>query len=113
MVGLPVEGVVEGGATVLRLAPLHPFRIGRMEPGLLNKLSGTLINTLTVLLGTLLGLALRGRLPEKMGRILVQGVGLITLFIGLSMASALSRTKGGAVDGVVLGLLALVLGGVL
>ncbi|KGQ21305.1 DUF554 domain-containing protein [Thermus filiformis] len=84
-----------------------------MEPGLLNKLSGTLVNALTVLLGTGLGLALKGRLPERMGRIMVQGVGLTTLFIGFGMASALNRTKGGAVDGVVLGLLALVLGGLL
>ncbi len=44
---------------------------------------------------------------------MVQGVGLTTLFLGLSMAQALSRAKGGAVDGVVLGLVALVLGGIL
>jgi uncharacterized membrane protein YqgA involved in biofilm formation len=46
-----------------------------------------------------------------MARIMVQGVGLTTLFIGLSMAQALGRAKGGVVDGVVLGLIALVLGG--
>lgn len=84
-----------------------------MELGLLAKLSGTLANAATVLLGTLLGFLLRGRLPERMGRIMVQGVGLTTLFIGLSMAGALGRAQGGAVDGVVLGLLALVLGGLM
>lgn len=84
-----------------------------MELSLLDKLSGTLANALTVALGTTLGLALRGRLPERMSRILVQGVGLTTLFIGLSMAGAMGKAKGGAVDGVVLGLLALVLGGLL
>ncbi|WP_038056892.1 DUF554 domain-containing protein [Thermus amyloliquefaciens] len=83
-----------------------------MEPSLLEKLSGTLANALTVTLGTALGLALRGRLPEGMARIMVQGVGLTTLFIGLSMAGALGKAKGGALDGVVLGLVALVLGGI-
>jgi uncharacterized membrane protein YqgA involved in biofilm formation len=82
-----------------------------MELGLWDKLSGTLVNAATVALGTGLGLALRGRLPERMARIMVQGVGLTTLFIGLSMAQALGRAKGGVVDGVVLGLIALVLGG--
>ncbi|WP_018112328.1 DUF554 domain-containing protein [Thermus igniterrae] len=84
-----------------------------MELSLLDKLSGTLVNAATVTLGTGLGLLLRGRLPERMARILVQGVGLTTLYIGLSMAAALGRAKGGAVDGVVLGLLSLVLGGLL
>lgn len=79
----------------------------------MDKLSGTLVNAATVTLGTGLGLLLRGRLPERMARILVQGVGLTTLYIGLSMAGALGRAKGGAVDGVVLGLLSLVLGGLL
>ena len=84
-----------------------------MELTLLDKLSGTLANAATVALGTGLGLVLRGRLPERMARIMVQGVGLTTLFIGLSMAQALGKAKGGAVDGVVLGLVALVLGGLL
>ena len=84
-----------------------------MELTLLDKLSGTLANAATVALGTGLGLVLRGRLPERMARIMVQGVGLTTLFIGLSMAQALGEAKGGAVDGVVLGLVALVLGGLL
>ncbi|MGQ9753503.1 MAG: DUF554 domain-containing protein [Thermaceae bacterium] len=83
-----------------------------MEPGLLDKLSGTLANAFTVLLGTSLGLALKGRLSEKMSRIMVQGVGLTTLFIGFNMASALAKAQGGAVDGVILGLLSLVLGGI-
>lgn len=84
-----------------------------MELTLLEKLSGTLANAATVALGTGLGLVLRGKLPERMARIMVQGVGITTLFIGLSMAQALGRAKGGAVDGVVLGLVALVLGGLL
>ena len=65
-----------------------------MELTLLDKLSGTLANAATVALGTGLGLVLRGRLPERMARIMVQGVGLTTLFIGLSMAQALGEAKG-------------------
>lgn len=112
VVGLPVPRVEEGGGAVLGEAKLHLLaRIAAMELTLLDKLSGTLANAATVALGTGLGLVLRGRLPERMARIMVQGVGLTTLFIGLSMAQALGKAKGGAVDGVVLGLVALVLGG--
>ena len=74
--------------------------------------SGTWINVLTVLLGSALGLLIRGRLPLRMRRIIVQGVGLVTLFIGFSMAGSLDSAKGGMVSGVIIGLLALVVGGV-
>jgi len=75
--------------------------------------SGTWINAATVLIGTVVGLLLRGRLPERIQQIMVQGVGLMTLFIGISMAASLGKAKAGRIDGVVLGLLALVIGGVL
>uniref|UniRef100_A0A831TFV2 DUF554 domain-containing protein n=1 Tax=Thermorudis peleae TaxID=1382356 RepID=A0A831TFV2_9BACT len=75
--------------------------------------SGTWINAATVLAGTLAGLALRGRLPERMQRIMVQGVGLMSIFIGMTMASTLGRASSGRIDGVVLGLLVLVVGGLL
>lgn len=84
-----------------------------MELGLWAKTNGTLVNVLAVLLGSGLGVLIRGRLPARMQRIIVQGVGLVTLFIGFSMAGSLGGAQGGAVDGVILGLLALVLGGVL
>ena len=84
-----------------------------MELSLWAKTNGTLVNVLAVLLGSGLGALIRGRLPVRMQRIIVQGVGLVTLFIGFSMAGSLGSAKGGAVDGVILGLLALVLGGVL
>ncbi|WP_287372184.1 DUF554 family protein, partial [Oceanithermus sp.] len=83
-----------------------------MELTLWAKTNGTLVNVLTVLLGSGLGVLIRGRLPGHMQRIIVQGVGLVTLFIGFSMAGSLGSAAGGAVDGVILGLLALVLGGV-
>jgi hypothetical protein len=48
-----------------------------------------------------------------MQKIITQGVGLITLFIGFQMASSLTQVKNSRVDGVVLGLIAITLGGVL
>lgn len=75
--------------------------------------SGTWINAATVALGTTFGLLLHGRLPERMQRITVQGVGLVTVFIALSMAGSLARATVGRLDGVVLGLLTLVIGGLL
>lgn len=77
------------------------------------KTSGTWINAATVLLGTALGLLLRGRLPVRMQQVITQGLGLVTLFIGLTMAGSLTQAKGGQVDGVILGLLAIVIGGLL
>ena len=77
------------------------------------KTSGTWINVSTVLLGTVLGLLLKRRLPERMQRILTQGVGLLTLWIGVSMAGSLTQATAGAVDGAILGLLTMVLGGLL
>ncbi len=75
--------------------------------------SGTWINALTVLLGTALGLGLRGRLPVRMQAIIMQGVGLTTLFLGFTIAASLNKAKAGHVDGVVLGLLTIVIGGLL
>lgn len=75
--------------------------------------SGTWINAATVALGTTAGLLLHGRLPDRMQRITVQGVGLVTVFIALSMAGSLAKATVGRLDGVVLGLLTLVTGGLL
>lgn len=38
-----------------------------------DKTSGTWINTATILMGTLVGLALKGSLPLRMQRIMTQG----------------------------------------
>lgn len=75
--------------------------------------SGTWINVVTVLAGTALGLVLRGRLPLAMQRIITQGLGLLTLLIGIQMAGRLMDVTSGLVDGVIVGLLAMVLGGLL
>lgn len=77
------------------------------------KTSGTWINVSTVLIGTGLGLLLRGRLPLPMQQVITQGIGLITLFVGLTMANRLNQVQAGVVDGVILGLVAIVVGGLL
>ena len=77
------------------------------------KTSGTWINVLTVIIGTTLGLLLKHRLPLPMQCIITQGVGLLTLFIGFTMAEGMRQVQASSLDGVVLGLLAMVLGGLL
>lgn len=77
------------------------------------KTSGTWINATTILLGTGLGLTLRGRLPLNMQQVMTQGLGLITLFVGFSMAGSVSKVNVGRIDGMILALLAIVLGGLL
>ncbi|WP_019585030.1 DUF554 domain-containing protein [Deinococcus apachensis] len=80
---------------------------------LLAQLSGTLINVATVLVGTVLGLTLGGRLPERTQRTLLQTLSLVTLFIGLDMAGNLNRVTGSPIPGVILALIALALGAVI
>lgn len=66
----------------------------------------------TVLIGTGLGLLLQGRLPQNMQQIITQGLGLITLFVGSSMASSVNKVES-RIDGVILALLAIAIGGLL
>lgn len=47
---------------------------------------GTLINTATVCAGSLLGLAINHRLPERFVAIVFQVLGIFTAFIGIKMA---------------------------
>jgi uncharacterized membrane protein YqgA involved in biofilm formation len=47
---------------------------------------GTIVNALAVIAGSLIGLAFRGRVPERMTQTVLQVMGLFTLSIGLSMA---------------------------
>ena len=48
--------------------------------------TGTLINVATVLVGGTLGTLLGNRLPEKMRRTVLDGLGLMTIVIGVTMA---------------------------
>ena len=77
------------------------------------KTSGTWINILTVAIGTTLGLTLKNRLTQKMQLIITQGIGLITIWIGLSMTNTMAKVETGGIDGAILGLLAIVIGGIL
>jgi uncharacterized protein len=79
----------------------------------LSQLSGTLINTATVLVGTSVGLLLGSRLPERTQRTLLQTLSLVTLYIGLTMALSLGKVQAGAVPGVILALVGLALGAVI
>ncbi len=84
-----------------------------MELSFWARTSGTWINVLTVLTGTGLGLWLRGRLPQAMQQVITQGVGLMVVFLGVTLASRMLPVQVGSVDGVIVGLIALVLGGLL
>lgn len=77
---------------------------------LLSQLSGTFVNVIAVLLGTLLGLTIGGRLPERTQRTLLQTLSLVTLFIGLDMASSLNKVVAGSIPGVILALIGLAVG---
>ena len=78
-----------------------------------NKTSGTWINVFTVILGTSLGLILKDIISSKIQTIITQGIGLLTLWIGIGMANSMAEVKAGGINGAVLGLLAIALGGVL
>lgn len=47
---------------------------------------GTLVNAGAVIVGSLVGMSIRSRLPQRMINIVFQGVGLVTVGIGISMS---------------------------
>lgn len=47
---------------------------------------GTLVNTGTVIAGSIVGLIVRSRLSPKMSGIVIQGLGLVTMGIGITMS---------------------------
>jgi len=48
-------------------------------------MQGTYVNAVAVVLGSLVGIILRGRFPDKIKNMVFQGIGLVTLFIGFQM----------------------------
>lgn len=70
---------------------------------------GTLVNVATVLAGSALGLALRDRVPERLLSTAMQGLGLTVLLVGV--VNALDLTRVSTPPGIILGLVALVVGG--
>lgn len=81
--------------------------------GFWDQTSGTWINVFTVVLGTSCGLLLKDRLSANIQRIITQGIGLLTIWIGIKMTNSLGQLQIQGIDGAVLGLLAIALGGVL
>jgi len=77
------------------------------------KTSGTWINVLAIACGTALGLILRGRFLSQVLPILKQAIGLITMFVSINMANSLFKVKAGVLDGVILSLISLIIGGII
>ena len=48
---------------------------------------GTIVNVTAVIAGSSIGLLLKSKLPEKITAIVFQGIGLVTIFFGVAMAS--------------------------
>jgi len=78
-----------------------------------SRTSGTWINIATVLAGTTAGLAVRSRLPPRILRVITQGLGLLTLWLGLSLANDLNAGDAGPIAGAILGLASIAIGGAL
>ncbi len=69
--------------------------------------TGTLINVVAILIGTLLGTLVGDRLPERLRRRVLDGLGLVTLIIGVDLALAWRDTNALYVlGGVLLGAIA-------
>ncbi|MFW6358996.1 MAG: DUF554 domain-containing protein [Chroococcales cyanobacterium] len=77
------------------------------------KTSGTWFNVITIIVGTGLGIFLKDLFSSKMQQVISQGIGLLTLWVGINLANHLIQVKAGMVDGVILALLAIVIGGLL
>lgn len=64
-------------------------------------LNGTLVNVVTVVLGSLAGLALRGKLPERYRTIVLTALGLVTVLLGVDAGviefGKVTQAYGGAV----------------
>jgi uncharacterized protein len=90
---------------------LIPTAIATLD--LWQKTSGTGINVVTILLGTSMGLLLQESLPKNMQQVITQGLGLFIIFLGLTMSSSMLKVQAGRWDGLMIGLLAIVLGGLL
>ncbi len=72
--------------------------------------SGTWINIAAVAGGTAVGVLAGARLPERLGRTLMQVLGLVTLFVGLGMARLLDGVHAGPLPGVIVALVSLAAG---
>lgn len=48
-------------------------------------MKGTIVNVITVLIGSSLGLLIGGKFPERIKKIVIQSIGLFTILIGVTM----------------------------
>jgi uncharacterized protein len=78
-----------------------------------NNTSGTWINVAAIAAGTGLGILLNGRLSVKIQTVITQAIALVCIFVALNLANSLTRVKAGYLDGTILALLSLILGGIL
>lgn len=69
---------------------------------------GTVINTVTVITGSAIGLVLGNKFSERLQKIAIQSVGLFTLTVGLKMAFGIKDIK----DAIIV-LLSLAIGGII
>lgn len=67
-------------------------------------MTGTLVNSGAILAGSLIGLMVRSKSPEKLTRIAFQGIGLFTVTLGIMMAMK--------VDNILFMIFSIILGGV-
>lgn len=58
------------------------MRLGETKEGKI--MLGTIVNTIAVIIGAFIGILLKKGLPEKMADTLMKGLGLCTLFLGIS-----------------------------
>jgi uncharacterized membrane protein YqgA involved in biofilm formation len=97
VLSLPVRTVLPGSATVKSFDkvlpdPLEVWRPpddpGRKRLRLWKEsiLTGTLVNSASILAGSLVGLAAGKHLPERLKTTLMQGLGLAVILIGIQMA---------------------------
>lgn len=69
---------------------------------------GTIVNVIAIIIGSLIGFLVRGKLPERFQNIVIQGISLAVLIIGLQMAFSAESTKGTLVV-----IFSLVIGGII
>lgn len=68
-------------------------------------MKGTIVNVIAIFLGCSVGLILKNKFPEKIGKIIMQSLGLASLLIGMQMALK--------TDNILLVIFSLVIGGII
>lgn len=69
---------------------------------------GTIVNTTSIIIGSFLGVFLRGKFSSKIQKTVMQGISLAVILIGLNMALSLDKD-----NGTILIIFSLVLGGII